>query len=120
MLKFAHVLFVCPASISLSLSLSVPVHAQNALVLQKLNEWNDAAPAPERVVLVEQVRGVAMQKYADEAACLAGDPAIEKVQPATADRYVFGSVARRQMRNGWFVTARLPGCESAPVRLMTT
>ena len=94
------------------------VHAQHPLVLQKLNEWNNAAPAPNSDEFIEEIRKSSKKIYGSNEACAASSIAIEEVYPATADRYVFGALIRRQLRNAWTVTARLPGCDAAPVRFM--
>lgn len=93
-------------------------NAQHAMVLQKLNEWNAAAPAPDHQRLEGEIRKVALQVYGRSEACSISPVTIESVLPATADRFVFTSVLQQQLRNAWTVTARLPGCDSAPVRVM--
>lgn len=94
------------------------LNAQHAIVLQKLSEWNSAAPAPDTATLQAQVRAAATRIYADSATCPASPARLEKPSPATAERSVFRAVAQRQMRNAWTVIAQLPGCDPAPVRFM--
>jgi hypothetical protein len=98
--------------------LACPAQAQHALVLQKLNEWNDAAHTPPMDDLKQAVLTKAQAIYGSNETCDLSQMIIDNVQPATADRYVFNSVARRSLRNGWSVATRLPGCDAAPVRFM--
>lgn len=93
-------------------------NAQHPLVLGKLNEWNGAAPEISKEAFKTEVRKTAGEIYSGSIACNNSDITIDVVEPATADRYVFNSVARRTLRNAWFVKARLPGCDPAPVRYM--
>lgn len=94
------------------------VNAQHALVLQKLTEWNAAAPAPASERINAEILSSAKQIYVDNAACAASDVTIEAVSPATSERFVFTSIVQQRLRNAWSVTARLPGCDTAPVRFM--
>lgn len=93
-------------------------HAQHALVLQKLNEWNDAAPAPSNERLKTEVLSTATNIYGSGDTCSNSEVQIDLVHPATAERFVFSAVLNQRMRNAWTVTARLPGCDSVPVRYM--
>lgn len=97
----------------------VPAYAQHAVVLQKLTEWNQAAPAPDEARIKAEIIGAAKSVYGDIAGCAASAVTIEQARPATAERYVFSAVLGGSMRNAWTVVARLPGCDSAPVRFMT-
>lgn len=102
----------------LNLSLASPIQAQHPLVLQKLNEWNDAAPAPSGEKFEEEIRNTAKEIYGPGDACANSAIIIERVHPATADRFVFNALIRQQMRNAWTLIARLPGCDADPARYM--
>ena len=93
-------------------------NAQHPLVLAKLNAWNEAVPVLGREVSRTEVRKIARNIYGTSAACHNSDITIDTVKPATADRYAFNALARGMLRNAWFVTARMPGCDPAPVRYM--
>ncbi len=95
-----------------------PAHAQHALILQKLQEWNASAPQPSNDELLKPVREVAQKIYKDNANCLAKGITVDTVEPATAERYVFTEVAFRRMKNAWTMAIRHPGCDDASVRYM--
>jgi hypothetical protein len=95
-----------------------PANAQHPLVLARLSAWNEAAPVPGHEVLKAEVRKKAGDIYGTSAACYNSDITIDTVEPATADRYAFNARVRGALRNAWFVTARLPGCDPVPVRYM--
>jgi hypothetical protein len=92
--------------------------AQNPLVLNKLTEWNNAAPVPADQVLKLEVRKVADRRYSQVATCPDSDIVLSKVEPATADPRVINGHIRGTLRNGWLVTAQISKCDSAPVRFM--
>lgn len=94
------------------------VSAQNALVLSKLAEWNDAAPLPGDEALRLAIRKTAQEIYGTTATCSVSDMSIGKVEPATADRYIFNGRIRGNLRNGWFATVQMAKCDTAPVRFM--
>lgn len=91
---------------------------QHLLVLQKLNEWNDAAPVLSTEKFQEEIRKTVTKIYGQSDNCTNSAVTIDNVHPATADRYVFGALIRQQMRNAWTVITRLPGCDNVPVRFM--
>lgn len=94
-----------------------PAQAQHSVVLQKLTEWDAAAAAPSE----DELRGeilTAVERAYGSRICLTAPLIIEAVAPATAERFVFSAVVRQQLRNAWTVTARLPGCDTAPARFM--
>lgn len=93
-------------------------HAQHPLVLNRLNGWNEAAPSPGDSVMKAEVRRKAEEIYGASTACSNSAIAIDKIEPATADRYAFNALLRGTMKNAWFVTTRMPGCDPAPVRYM--
>lgn len=93
-------------------------NAQHPLVLARLNAWNEAAPVLGHGVLKTEVRKKAGDIYGASTACYNSDIMIDTVEPATADRYAFNALLRGTLRNAWFVTARLPGCDPVPVRYM--
>lgn len=97
---------------------SIPVHAQNSYVLQKMQEWNAAAPQPSNEELLKPVREAAQKIYPSNGACLAQGVVVDAVEPATADRYVITEVAFRRMKNAWTVVVHHTGCDSASVRYM--
>lgn len=92
--------------------------AQNELILNKLTEWNDAAPAPGDELIKFAVSKTVGELYSQTATCMGADIIINKVEPATADRYAFDGRINGTLRNAWFVTVQLANCESAPVRFM--
>ena len=94
------------------------LRAQHALVVQKLTELNQATPPLSSDELKSELRRLAATLYDKTESCVGSDIAIAGVQPATADRYVFAATLSGQLRNGWFVTARLQGCDTAPVRFL--
>lgn len=94
------------------------LHAQHPMMLAKLNEWNDAAPVVGHEILKAQILKKAAEIYGGAPACNRSGITVDAVEPATADRYAFTGVLEKTLRNAWFVTARLPGCDSAPVRYM--
>lgn len=100
------------------LCLVSPAKAQHPLILQKLNEWNDAAPVLNNEKLQLEVLNAAMKRNAGGESCPNSEVLIDRVHPATADRYVFSGLIRQQLRNAWTVTARVPGCDTAPARFM--
>ncbi|MFB0873418.1 MULTISPECIES: hypothetical protein [unclassified Sphingobium] len=95
-----------------------PLDAQHPMILARLNEWNAAAPVPADEILKTEIRGEAGEIYGGKADCNSSDIAIDTIEPATADRYAFNAILRKALRNAWFVTAKLPGCEQAPMRFM--
>jgi hypothetical protein len=99
----------------------VPVgsaNAQDALVLSKLTEWNDSAPAPADQTIKVDVRKTVEELYGKTVICLGSKIVVSKVEPATADRYATNGRIAGDLRNAWFVTAQLPKCDTAPVRFM--
>lgn len=92
--------------------------AQHPLVLQKLTEWNDAAPVLSNEKLRQEVLGAAKNRYSTSDACSNSEVIIDRVHPATADRFIFLGLVKQQLRNAWTVNTRLPGCDEAPVRFM--
>ena len=92
--------------------------AQHPLVAEKLETWNAAAPVPDHSVLEAQIRNKALEIHGADGGCGGSAIKIDAVTPATADRNAFNAVIRGTMRNAWFVTARMPGCDDAPVRFM--
>jgi len=93
-------------------------HAQHPIVLQKLNEWNEATPPPDNETFKKEVLSTAQSLYSPSAACSTSQVLIEELQPATAERFVFSAVLNRTIRNAWTVIARLPGCDDVPARYM--
>lgn len=105
--------------LALLLACSVsPSKAQHPLIVQKLNEWNEATPALSNEEFREEIRGTARKIYPQSEACSESDVNIHRIHPATANRFVFNAVLRQQMRNAWTVNALLPGCDTVPVRFM--
>lgn len=92
--------------------------AQHPLVLDRLTVWNAAAPTPPEEELKRLVHQKAVAIYRDAKNCGASDVRIVKVVPATADRYAFSGIMNRTIRNAWFVTAQVPGCDAEQVRFM--
>ena len=111
MRKLLLLLFLCLYPVS-------PGQAQHPLVLQKLNEWNDAAPVPSTEKLKEQIQSTAREVYELNDACASSAIFVDRIHPATADRFVFNALIRKQMRNAWTLIVRMPGCDAAPVRYM--
>ncbi|RIV89128.1 hypothetical protein [Aurantiacibacter zhengii] len=95
-----------------------PAGAQHPIIVQKLTEWNEAAPSPDNALLEQEVLTTAAEIYGPDGGCQDTQVALRDVRPATADRYVFTGVLNGTLRNAWFVTASLPGCDNAPVRFM--
>lgn len=95
-----------------------PASAQHSLVLEKLEEWNGAAPEPGSETLKAEILKAAGAIYETRDDCTTSAVLIEQVHPATAERFVFSAILNRRLRNAWTVTARLPGCDHAPARYM--
>lgn len=92
--------------------------AQHPIVLQKLNQWNDATPTPSDKTLKMEVLSTAKTLHSSSDACSTSEVLIEQIHPATAERFVFSSILSQRMRNAWTVIARLPGCDNIPARYM--
>lgn len=115
MIKFCVQLF---ALLTLTFVPSNPAFAQHPLVLRKLAEWNDAAPAPAEQIILSEVRNSLAVLYSQNPACRATDISVRQVEPATADRYAFNGRVGGTLRNAWFVIVQIPSCDTAPVRFM--
>jgi len=105
----------------LSLALLAPLssaEAQHPLVLERLDAWNKAAPGPSNDVLEAEVRRKAEGIYIDKDTCPGSPVIIDSVRPATADRHAFNALVHGTIRNAWFVSTRMPGCDEVPVRYM--
>jgi hypothetical protein len=92
--------------------------AQNAMVLGKLTEWNNAAPPPQDQLIKTAVQKTTEGLYLETASCGGSDIEISKVEPATGDLFVMKGRIAGTLRNAWFVTVQMPKCDSAPVRFM--
>lgn len=106
------------ASLMISLAPFGSAYAQNALVLRKLAEWNDASHAPSEQVIKVALQETAEKLYSQTAPCLGSGITISRVEPATADRYAFQGRISGTLKNAWFVTVQIPKCDTAPVRFM--
>lgn len=95
-------------------------NAQHPLILNRLNGWNEATPIPHDATMKAQVRAKAREIYGATAACSDSETIIDEAKPATADRYAFNALIRGTIKNAWFITVRMPGCDPAPVRYMVT
>lgn len=84
--------------------------AQNAAVLDKLKAWDAAAPPPERSILVAELERIEKDENASSKLCPATPIAIESVHPITSSRLVFSAILQGQLRNGWVIHTRRPGC----------
>ncbi|MFK4792106.1 hypothetical protein [Sphingobium sp. ZW T5_29] len=93
-------------------------HAQHPLVLQKLNERNEAAPAPGIDLLKKEVLSTAISIQDSNGTCSNSEVIIDRIHPATGDRFVFSAVLSQRMRNAWTINARLPKCDNMPARYM--
>ena len=94
------------------------LQAQHSLVLEKLTEWDSAAPAPPAELIAMEVRKAAQKVYPTSESCTNSQVTVERVAPATSDRFVFASIIQQRLRNAWTITVQLPGCDAAPVRFM--
>lgn len=107
--------------LALLIALFVPfgsANAQHPLVLSRLNGWNEAAPVPSDSVMKAEVRRKAGEIYGASTACSTSDITIDKIEPATADRNAFNALIQGAMKNAWFITTRMPGCDPETVRYM--
>lgn len=112
---------VAIARLLLPLALLGPLaaaQAQHPLILERLKNWNSAAPQPDGQIISKEVRAAAAKIYVARNGCDASALTIENTRPATADRFAFTSVIQGTMRNAWFVTTSIPQCDVAPVRFM--
>ncbi len=116
MLRFSNIILA--TGLLCLINLGSGAFAQHPFVLQRLKEWNAAAPSPSPGTLLAQVKIAAQQKYPENGSCLAQGIMLVAVEPATADRYVFTEVAFGRMKNAWTATVRHDGCDNAPVRYM--
>lgn len=98
--------------------LSTPSNAQNPIILEILDKWNNAAPAPNETEVKTEIRTKALEVYGSSEVCKKSAIAIDHLESAAADRFSTNSLIRGAIRNAWFVTARIPGCDSVPVRFM--
>lgn len=90
------------------------------MIVERLTAWNDAAPQPDRSVIMAEVRAAAQPLYAANPGCNLSNLTIENVRPATADRFAFNGIIGGTTRNAWFVSTLISGCDEAPVRFMVT
>ncbi|WP_415643735.1 hypothetical protein [Sphingomonas antarctica] len=93
--------------------------AQHPLILAKLKGWNDAAPAPPSAMLNAEVMKTAIAVQGRNGGCLPTSAVIDRLQPATAERYIFNGLIRGQIRNGWTEIVRHPNCGPEVTRYMT-
>ena len=98
------------------LTLSVSAAAQHPLVLQKLSDWNAAAPQPAAEVVMSQVMSAAGAAQKRGGGCLPTAAVIESISPATGVRFVFQGIIAGRIKNGWTIVARHPNCENDIVR----
>lgn len=92
--------------------------AQHPIVLQKLKQWDDAAPQPSREQLLAEVKRTELQVYPDNPQCRDTSPQIGEIMPATSDRFVFTGIVQGRVRNGWTLLVTHPECDAAPVRYL--
>lgn len=93
---------------------------QHPIILEKLKEWDAAAPQPSQDQFLAQIKYAEAQIYPDSARCQGTSGQIAEVKPATADRYIFNGVVNGTVRNGWFSIVNHPECDEAAVRYLTT
>jgi len=98
--------------------LSTPSNAQHPIVLEILDRWNNAAPPPEEAEIKTQIHSKAVEIYGSSDSCKKSNIAIDHLESAAADRFSTNALVRGAIRNAWFVTAEIPGCDSVPVRFM--
>lgn len=99
------------------LSSASAAYAQHPVVLERLESWSEATPAPTEAILTAEVRKAAADIYSADG-CTNSALAFEEIEPATADRFAFNAIIRGTMLNAWFVTVRLPECDNSAVRFM--
>lgn len=92
--------------------------AQHPLVLKKLNDLDAASPAPTQATFADEIAKAAHTLYPDKPGCAKRGLVVERISPATAERYVFSGAVGGRLRNGWTAVVRHPDCDKAPVRYM--
>lgn len=98
------------------LTLSSPAAAQHPLVLQRLTQWNAAAPQPAPAIVQAEIMKAAAVAHQNSGGCLPTSAVVDSVTPATSSRFIFQGIAVGRMKNGWTVTVRHPNCGTTPVR----
>jgi hypothetical protein len=88
------------------------------MIVQKLAEWNAAAPQPTSAILLLEIKKAVASRPDADPKCATADVILDKVMPATAERYVFNGIIGGQIRNGWTVVVRQPSCRAIPTRYM--
>lgn len=88
------------------------------MILQKLAEWNAAAPQPAAAIVLSEIKKAVASRSDADPKCATADVILDKLMPATAERYVFNGIIGRQIRNGWTVLVRQPACSATPARYM--
>lgn len=92
--------------------------AQQPIVLQKLTEWNQAAPPPSQQAMIAEIARASARVYAAKPGCAKSAITLGQIAPATADRRVFNGVVQARAKNGWTVVVTHPACDDVPVRYM--
>lgn len=95
---------------------AVAAGAQHPLVLQRLTDWNAAAPPPSAQIIRGQLLKAAASAQKQRGGCLPTSVVIESVSPATAVRLIFQGILSGTIKNGWIVVARHPDCDGDVVR----
>jgi hypothetical protein len=102
----------------ISVALANTAHAQHPMILQKLAEWNAAAPQPAAAIVLSEIKKAVASRPDADPKCVTADVILDKLMPATAERYVFNGIIGRQIRNGWTVLVRQPACSAILARYM--
>ena len=105
-------------AIILSLAFAGQASAQHPMILQRLTEWNAAAPAPSSQVILAEIEFAAARINNDSGKCAQSPLTVEQVSPATADRYVFQGIINKQIKNGWTAKVNQPKCSAEEQRYM--
>lgn len=103
-------------AITLVILLPTSAGAQHPLVLERLKEWNAAAPPPATAVLISEVMKSALVTQKSKGGCIPTSAIVETVVPATAVPFVFNAIMSGQTKNAWTVVVRHPNCDADVVR----
>lgn len=98
------------------LAFSHPASAQNAVVLAKISELNEAHPTLRSEDAIASIMETATAAAEANGTCIPSGISIEKPSPITGVRNLLSGVLSGQVRNGWAVYANFEGCGKIDVR----
>ena len=84
--------------------------AQNPQLLDLFHTIDKNAPTPEKSIIITEVMKAAVTIQKQTGVCVASSAEIEKIAPATGDRYIIEGAVTGRLKNGWTVYAKHPNC----------